>query len=346
MSKTQDKTFDPSATGVNNGNYFGFPYSLDEAETVIYPVRWDVTTSYGGGASRGPEAILEASPQLDFFDFDYPRAWKNRIGSHPGCEAAARDNDRYRAKAAEIIEGLERGEDISRYAATLSEVNEACRRVNACVKEDTAGLLAGGKKVVLLGGDHACPLGYLEALAGRHETFGILHIDAHADLRRAYEGFTYSHASIMYNALQLPSVTRLVQVAVRDICPDETDLIAASDGRVVLWDDYRLARRTFEGGRWADICREIVRSLPEKVYVSFDIDGLDPSLCPGTGTPVPGGLFFQQASYLLAVLALSGRTVIGADLCEVSPGGADDSTWDANVGARVLYKLCSLLKNC
>lgn len=343
MNKSpQEKRFDPAATGVKNGRYFGFPYSLEEAETVVYPVCWDVTTSYGGGASKGPEAILEASPQLDFFDFDYPRAWENRIGTHPG-NALCQENDRWRSEALRVITALEAGEELSAHRDALEKINEACREVNARTKEDTAVLIAQGKKVVLLGGDHSCPLGYMEALAEKHGSFGILHIDAHADLRQAYEGFEYSHASIMYNALQLPQATKLAQVGIRDVSPGEIDRIAGSDGRISLWDDYSTGRKLFEGDNWADICRDIVNCLPEKVYISFDIDGLDPSLCPGTGTPVPGGLSFQQASFLLSCLKESGREIIGADLCEVCPSAADNE-WDANVGARILYKLCSLLR--
>jgi len=222
-----EKTFDPSAAGVNNGRYFGFPYTLEEAETVVYPVRWDVTTSYGDGAAKGPDAILEASPQLDFYDFDYPRAWENRIGTHPG-NALCTDNGSWREKALTIIRAQEQGEDPAPYAPLLEEIDQACRQVNACTRRDTAALLEQGKNVVLLGGDHSCPLGYLEALAERHTSFSILHLDAHADLREAYEGFTYSHASILYNALQLPAVERLVQVGVRDLCPDEVQRIERS----------------------------------------------------------------------------------------------------------------------
>ena len=337
------QAFDPSATGVDNGRYFGFPYTVEEAEVVVYPVRWDVTTSYGGGAAQGPDAIREASPQLDFYDFDYPRAWETRIGTHPG-NALCADNALWREKALEVIRGLERGEAVSAYAEQLERINGQCRLINRRTKADVAALLDEGKCVVLLGGDHASPLGLLEALAEREgkDGFGILHIDAHADLRSAYEGFTYSHASIMYNALQIPQVQRLVQVGVRDVCPDEMDLIGRSRGRVVLGGDTSRGRRLVRGSDWAGICRSILDSLPKKVYVSFDIDGLDPSLCPGTGTPVPGGLSFRQACYLLAELYRSGRHILGADLCEVSPSAQGE--WDANVGARILYRLCCAVR--
>ena len=93
----------------------------------------------------------------------------------------------------------------------------------------------------------------------------------------------------------------------------------------------------FEGRTWDSICREMIQELPDKVYISFDIDGLDPKLCPNTGTPVPGGFSFQQAMYLIRKVVESGREIIGFDLCEVAPG--DEGDWDANVGARVLYRL-------
>jgi agmatinase len=182
----------------------------------------------------------------------------------------------------------------------------------------------------------------MQTLAERGEKFSILHIDAHADLRDAYEGFEYSHASIMFNALKIPQVERLVQVAIRDTCPDEIELIEKSDGRVKQFPYPVIAGRVFGGQTWEEICRDIIESLGERVYVSFDIDGLDPSLCPGTGTPVAGGLTFYQATYLLLMLKKSGREIIGADLNEVCPS-SDDNEWDANVGARLLYKLCSLI---
>jgi len=168
---------------------------------------------------------------------------------------------------------------------------------------------------------------------------GVLHIDAHADLRRAYEGFVWSHASIMYNvATRIPQVSKLVQVGIRDYCGEELDFAKASKGRVVTHFDALLSRERAGGTPWLKQCQRIVRALPREVYVSFDIDGLDPALCPHTGTPVPGGLGFHQAFELVGELVRSGRRIVGLDLNEVAPG-ADGDEFDANVGARVLYKL-------
>jgi agmatinase len=103
--------------------------------------------------------------------------------------------------------------------------------------------------------------------------------------------------------------------------------------------DRDLVRRRFQGVTWAATAKEIVDRLPHDVWVSFDIDGLDPRYCPNTGTPVAGGLDFQEANFILQTLARSGRRIIGFDLNEVAPDPAGENEWDANVGARLLYKL-------
>ena len=179
-----------------------------------------------------------------------------------------------------------------------------------------------------------------KAIAEKHGDFGILQIDAHCDLRKAYEGFTYSHASIMYNALKLPAVGRLVQVGVRDYCDEELNVIKRSMGRVVTYFDQDLKDELYEGTTWGNLCDQIIQDLPQYVYISFDIDGLDPKLCPNTGTPVQGGFETEQVFYLFSKLLQSKKNIIGFDLNEVGVGETD---WDANVGARVLFKLCNLL---
>ena len=199
--------------------------------------------------------------------------------------------------------------------------------------------LARDKLVGLVGGDHSAAFGAIEAHARRWPGLGILHFDAHADLRPAYEGFTGSHASIMCNVVtRVPEVSRIVQVGLRDLSEEEHQTIVGSQGRLVAFFDGDITRRLFDGEPFSRIASDIVESLPEQVYVSFDIDGLDPALCPGTGTPVPGGLSFQQAVAVLARVVASGRTIVGFDLCEVAPGPPGDE-WNANAGARILYKL-------
>ncbi len=331
-------SFNPNDPGVANGNYFALPYKLEESEIVIISVPWDVTTSYGAGTNKGPEAIIEASVQVDLFDSSVEKAWEIKIGTFPVSEKIAKLNKKSRKIAEEVIEKLENGCSVKEVSQELELVNNASAELNDYVYESAKKLLSQGKFTAIVGGDHSVPLGHLKAIGEKYEEFGILHIDAHADLRIGYEGFKYSHASIMYNSLsEIQQVSQLTQVAVRDYCQEESDYIN-SNPRIRCFTDKELAKNVFEGKLWKKQCEEIIASLPENVYISLDIDGLSPEFCPGTGTPVPGGLSYNQLDYLLFSLAQSSKKIIGFDLCEVSP--QPDDEWDANVGARLLYKLC------
>jgi agmatinase len=331
-------SFDPNAIGQPNGNYFALPYTVDDAEIVLLSVPWDATVSYGTGTHKAPEAIIDASAQVDLFDAEVKEAWNIKIGTLPSIKALNSLNCRTRRTTNRIITKLEHGTPEEKLAKELSAVNTASEQVNEIVYETAKQHLNTQKMVAVVGGEHSVPFGLLKALNEKYTHFGILHIDAHADLRKAYEGFTYSHASIMYNVLdQLKHVAKIVQVGVRDYCADEAALIAA-DERLTSYTDAALQEAAFNNVSWAQQCREIVSALPQEVYISFDIDGLTPDNCPHTGTPVPGGLTYNQAVFLLKTLAQSGKKIIGFDLCEVSPAAHNE--WDANVGARILFKLC------
>ncbi len=337
------KGYNPSDVGVANGNYFGMPFSPEEAELVLVSVPWDVTASYGGGQSAAPDAIIAASVQLDFYDSVSPDQWRRGIAT-AGIDYSIQDRSTMlRGEAKKIMAVLERGGtllDERMMPYRLERINTASAEIMNEVYNETLKWLDMGKLVGLVGGDHSTPLGFIKALA-RKGPFGILHIDAHADLRKAYEGFTYSHASIMYNVLQeVPEVEKIVQVGVRDYCDEEVELSENND-RIERFDDFLTASRLFEGASWAEVCREIIERLPNNVYISFDIDGLSADNCPNTGTPVTGGLTFNQALYLMNTVSESGRRIVGFDLSEVNPNLK--SEWDANVGARMLYKLCGLI---
>lgn len=336
-------SFDPSQPGLADQSIFGLPFTADESEIVIVPVPWEVTVSYGAGASEGPEAILEASFQVDLQHQEFPDLWKQGIYLDLNEQTTqwAEDSAKYKERAQPIIAALEEGKVIAEDAGLqrdLDEINSVCAGLHEQVKERIFYWLDRGKKVALLGGDHSTPLGYYQALAARHENFGILHLDAHMDLRIAYEGFEYSHASIMYNALKIPQISKIVQVGIRDFCEQEVEV--ALQDRVLVHTDMDLKAETFTGKTWDAQCDHIIASLPQKVLISFDIDGLYPWYCPNTGTPVPGGFSFEQAAYLLSKLAASGKEIVGFDLVEVAPGEDD---WDGNVGARMLFHLCGVL---
>ncbi len=346
MSRAEKITgFDPNSPADPASSLFGLPFDTSEAEVVVVPVPWDVTVSYKDGASRGPDAILAASAQVDLYDPSVPEAWKIGLAMDE-ISAEVRDAAaRLREDAKSYIDAITTGVDPLSVAATegiRDAVNAGSRWLNAWVETRCRHWLDQGKLVALLGGDHSTPFGLLKALAAAHESFGILQIDAHADLRDAYEGFTHSHASIMRNALRLPQVSHLVQVGIRDYCQEEADVIAGEPARIATFFERDLKHAQFAGATWAQQVHNIIERLPHRVYVSFDIDGLDPKLCPNTGTPVAGGLEFEQAVYLIERVARSGRTIIGCDLNEVAPGPGD-SEWDANVGARLLFRMCNLM---
>ena len=336
------KTFDPDGVGVDNGTYFGLPFDPATAELVLVSAPWDVTVSYGAGAAYAPDAIIEASTQLDFHDPLAPGAWRRGIATADVDYSLQEASQRLRTDAARVIDHLEGGgsPDDEYVVRKVRRVNEGCAAMNANIESQAARWLDAGRIVGLVGGDHSTPYGLIRALGARHAEFGILHIDAHCDLRDAYEGFEFSHASIMFNVLRdVPQAVRIAQVGVRDFSEGEAALAASSE-RIATFDDLSLAAARFRGETWDDQCRRIVGTLPWEVYVSFDIDGLTFENCPHTGTPVSGGLTFNEAVWLLAVLARSGRRIIGFDVVEVCP--APDQRIDAITGARILWKLCGL----
>lgn len=342
MSKEKKiKDFNPNSVASGEGNIFGLPFTTDEASIVLIPVPWDVTVSYKDGTSKGPKAIYHASAQVDLFDPLVKDAWKIGVAMEKISTEISKKNTALRKKASKYISSLEKGvsENNREMQKICEEVNKGCTSLKAWVKEAAKKHLKQNKVVGLIGGDHSTPLGFMEALAEHYSDFGILQLDAHSDLRKAYEGFEYSHASIMYNALKIPQVKKLVQVGIRDWCEEENSCIGTSNGRVKTYFDYAMKGEMYEGKSWKSICEDIVSNLPQNVYISFDIDGLDPKLCPNTGTPVPGGLEFEQAVYLIRQVAKSGKKIIGFDLNEVAPGKDE---WNGNVGARMLYKMCNI----
>lgn len=336
------ENFDPNGVGVDNGNYFGLPISPEEADLVLISAPWDVTVSYGSGTAFAPDAMIEASTQLDLYDLSAPDCWRRGIATAPVDYSLQELSERLRRDAERVIEHLEEGGSQSDDSVIrkIRRVNEGCREMNDNIRRQAEEWLREGKLVGLVGGDHSTPYGLISALAEKHPSFGVLHIDAHCDLRVAYEGFEFSHASIMHNILRdLPQVERLVEVGVRDFCDQEYER-AQNDPRIEMFHDLALARNAFDGVSWREQCRRIIEKLPREVYVSFDIDGLSPDNCPHTGTPVPGGLSFREAVCLLEQLAESGRRIIGFDVVEVTPKA--EERIDEIVGARILYKLCNL----
>ncbi len=339
--------FDPNSVGNPNNNIFGLPFSEEEARLVILPIPWEVTVSFGSGTARATEQIMRASLQVDLFDPDVPNGWKEGFYMRDTDKKILLKSDYLRKEAELYIDYISNGDIVEQnqfMCKTLREVNEGSNFLNNWVYQQTKALLDKGKLVALLGGDHSTPLGFFKAISEKHGDFGILQIDAHCDLRQGYEGFVYSHASVMYNALnEIPQLKKLVQVGIRDYSEGEWEYIQANGERIKTYFDRDIRWRQYEGETFRSIVDEIIEQLPSKVYISFDIDGLDPKLAPNTGTPVQGGFETEQVFYIFNKLRHSGKHIIGFDLNEVS---TSEDGWDANVGARVLFKMCNLLVAC
>lgn len=346
MKKADIRKFDPNGAGQTDGNAFGLPFTAKESNVVLIPVPFEMTTSYGRGTAKGPKAILDASPQLDLLDAEYAehglsRPWE--FGIHMEGESAkikSLNKTGCQLSKPIIARGGNLGSNKS-LAVKLQKCNKISHELNSIVFQKAGKHLSDKKIVGIVGGDHSVSFGAIQAVAHKFPKLGILHVDAHADLRQAYEGFEHSHASIMNNVVhKIPGVEKLVQVGIRDFCDEEYKL-ATGHKKISCYFDYAIRDRLLSGKSWAAVVKEIIAKLPQNVYVSFDIDGLDPALCPSTGTPVAGGLSFHQATFLLRELALSGKRIVGFDLNEVAPSGRKNDEWDGNVGARILYKLCS-----
>jgi len=335
---------DYALTGSSEDGIYGIAFDVETAALVYIPVPWEVTTSYGDGTAQGPEAILNASPQLDLFTPGLSNHYEQGFALTEADGLIGDLNTRFKPVAKRIQAVLESEGSLDGHPAlreAQGEINRASEAVNDAVFRQSESLGKAGKAVALIGGDHSSPLGLIRYLSEKYQgQFGILHIDAHMDLRDAYQGFTWSHASIMHNVLALNNAPRtLVQVGIRDFCEEEYTR-TLEDSRIKVFFDEAIRERIYKGQTFAQVVDDIINSLPDRVYISFDIDGLKPEFCPGTGTPVPGGLDYEEARFLIRALVKAGKQIIGFDLSEVAPrSDRPDDEWDGNVGARVLFTL-------
>ena len=258
---------------------------------------WDATASYGLGTSKSHGAILEASHQIDHHDLCFDKPYQKGIKLLEPNQEIAKLN----VAAHKLVNAAREGDTSDK----IHQVNQMSEQVNSFIENESQKYRQQGKIVGVLGGDHSSPYGLIKTLSKEHNSFGILHIDAHFDLRAAYEGFKYSHASIMHNALKdFPQVSKFVSFGIRDFCTDEflqsEELV--KQGRSLVYYDRDIYRHKAQKKNFADLVKEALAFLPEKVYLSFDIDGLEPQFCPNTGTPVPGGLDYNEAIYLVEEL--------------------------------------------
>ncbi len=341
-SDTDYNEFNPSGVGLKNGHFIGLPFNRNNAAVHLLPVPWDLTTSYRPGTAGGPRNILKESVQLDLYDAFVPEGWKSGIYMLKENDNWLEINRENRVSVEQYIAFLEKGgliDDHPEMKSVRDIINKICHDLHEEVYTTVLSIVNNGRIPGIIGGEHSVAWGALRALAEKYnDGFGIFQFDAHLDMRKCYEGLDYSHASIMYNALHLKQVEKLVQVGARDYCQEEKDKVREEADRISVFDDYSIRAWQYRGINFDNIAADIVDALPGEVYISFDIDGLDPSLCPGTGTPVPGGLSYNEALHIMREVVKSGRKIIGFDLSETAGSGS----WDGNVGARIAYQLSIL----
>jgi len=260
----------------------------------IIPVPLESTVSYGGGTARGPEAIIEASTQLELWNGQGKPALQG-VHTAPAVDCSG-----------PITKTLDRIEDAVSYAIECEALP------------------------IVLGGEHTVTLGALRAMKQRYHRVGVVQFDAHADLRNTYEGSPYSHACVMRRAaedLGLP----LFQIGVRALCEEEALFRAASE--IPHLDARELAVKGIPP-------HLLPRDFPDRIYITFDVDGLDPSVIRATGTPVPGGVSWHDALTLLEAV-MEGRKLAGADVVELAPAAGDHASDFA--AAQLAYVLMGLI---
>lgn len=327
---------------------FGCHSSFDQADLVLIPAPWDATASYSPGTALGPELIRKASFQMDFFQPLFARAYNHKIHFAPPDPLIESLNKEAGAKARAVQKHWTDDKIQTREEKALcAQVNQSSQILLDWIYKKSHHILEKGKIPALVGGEHSISEGLIRRVGEQYKgEYGLLHIDAHADLKEAYQGFGHSHASVMFNVLHhLPEAPKkLVQVGVRDFCEQEHHLIE-QDPRITCFFDHKIHEQRFKGETWATICHKIIGLLPEKVYISLDIDGLSWDCGPGTGTPVPGGLSFQQTLYLLSEIKRQKKKLIAFDLVETAPGdgvAGFSSEWNGNVSARLIYLMAGL----
>ena len=330
MDEHQDESTVDWGPG-REGSLFGLPPCPDPAAVVIL-APLEATVSYGGGTAGGPGAALRASSQLDLYDEAGGDGWQRGVGLSPADPPYAEWNER----AARLLSDVRRATAASQASPIVlaDQVDALVREAVEHVQSQVAAVLDSGRIPAVLGGEHTVALAGVKA-ASRARPVSVLQIDAHADLRPDYEGLKLSHACVARRILE-ESGADIVQVAVRDRCRAEAAFAAAS-ARVRTFSDADLNRSRRRGEPFGRVAARIVESLGPSVWITLDVDGLEPGLCPGTGTPVPGGLSWWEFDTLLCALADSGKRVVGLDICEIGPG-----EWDGNVAARALLRMLNI----
>lgn len=287
-------------TETSSSNYFGLPDEFsnkDNSKVVIVPVPYEATVSYGKGTGKGPAAILEASQQVELFDDEL---WiePHKIGIHT-----------HEPVVMEPVVGEETPTAFQALHDAISPIIET------------------GKFPIVIGGEHSLSLGAIKACAQRYPDLSVLQIDAHGDLRKSYDGNPYSHASVAYHVYKSLPQPLITQVGIRNISQDEVNWLEEEKPNINIFWARQQERWNFH---------EIIHTLSDNVYLTIDVDGLDSSVMPSTGTPEPGGMTWYHLIELIKVLCIR-KNVVAADIVELAPiPGLHAPDF---LAAKLLYKL-------
>lgn len=278
---------------MNNRTYAGIPdqyAKLETAKVVLIPVPYDGTSTWQKGADRGPEAFLAASDNMELYDIET-------------------DSEVYK-------EGIFLTDAVTENASPEAMVD--------AVHQTTKQYINKNKFVTLFGGEHSISIGTIRAFNECFNNLTVLHIDAHADLRKEYEGSSCNHACAVYEANQ---TTNLVQVGIRSM-----DI---SEKREMNLDKVFFAHDMAVNDDWVD---DVIDQLTNNVFITFDLDAIDPSLMPSTGTPEPGGLFYYETLDFLKRV-FEAKNVVGFDIVELCPNSTEKSA--DFLAAKLYYKMLS-----
>lgn len=274
-------------------NYAGIPdefAQLEKAKVVLIPVPYDGTSTWGKGADKGPKAFLEASENMEWYDIET-------------------DTEVYQ-------QGI--------YLANAIEEDSSPEAMVNAVHKVTKEYIKRNKFVTLFGGEHSISIGTIRAFNECFDNLTVLHIDAHADIRKSYNGSKFNHACAVHEASQ---TTNLIQVGIRSMDAiektfiDEEKTFFAHD---MVNDEY-----------WTD---KVIDLMTDNVFITFDLDALDPSIMPSTGTPEPGGLFYYETLEFLKQV-FEDKNVVGFDIVELCPNKADKTS--DFLAAKLYYKMLS-----
>ena len=290
--------------------------NFQSSKIVVFPVSYEFTTTYGAGTRLGPQAILDASRYVEFYDEETERELYAELGIatlEPLVFKARKKKERDYEKALD------------------------------CISDIVDKLLMEGKFVATLGGEHTISIALIRAHQEKyrlaHGGFSILHLDAHSDLRDQYEGTKYSHACFMARVCEFFNPKKIVQVGIRAQSREEAEFIRTKGIRAFYAHEIRDGKYTRILKHWEDL---VVEKLEENVYVTFDVDCFDPSIMPATGTPEPNGLFWYEVMTLFRKLGRR-KTIVGLDLVEFAPiKGLHHPNLTA---AKVVYKLLNYAFN-